>query len=105
MTLEAQLAKAFNLQGDNWLKHANPWSVWTRFSTLPFLVLSIWSRTWIGWYALIPISMLIIWLFLNPTLFKKPKSLDNWCSKTVLGEKIWSDRKKKSVPKSTILQS
>lgn len=99
MTFEKKIAKTFNLTGDNWLKHANPWSIWTRFATLPILILAIWSRVWLSWYSLIPISILVIWLLINPTLFKKPKSLDNWGSKSVLGEKIWSERKKKSVPK------
>jgi hypothetical protein len=99
MTLEKQIAKIFNLEGDNWIKHANPWSVWTRFATLPFLIFAIWSRVWIGWYSLIPIIILIIWLIINPTLFKKPKSLDNWGSKAVIGERYWSERKKNPVPK------
>jgi len=99
MTLEKQIAKSFNLHGDNWMKHANPWSIWTRFATLPFLILAIWSRVWIDWYSLIPIILLIIWLKMNPTQFKNPKNLDNWGSKSVLGEKYWSERKMKSVPK------
>lgn len=99
MTLEKKIAKAFNLQGENWLKHANPWSIWTRFATLPFLILAIWSRVWIGWYSLIPILILILWLVINPTLFKKPENLDNWGSKSVLGEKYWSERKQNPVPK------
>ena len=98
MSLEKQIAKVFNLEGDSWLKHANPWSVWTRFSTLPFLVLAVWSRIWINWYCLIPIGIIILWLILNPTLFKKPKSLNNWGSKAVLGEKYWSERKTNTVP-------
>ena len=98
MTLEKQIAKVFNLEGDNWMKHANPWSIWTRFATLPFLVLAIWSRTWIVWYSLVPIITLIIWLVINPTLFKKPTSFDNWGSKSVLGEKYWSNRKETPVP-------
>lgn len=113
MTLEEKIAKIFKLTGDNWLKHANPWSVWTRFATLPFLVLAIWSRAWIGWYSLIPISILIVWLALNPILFKKPKSFESWAAKSVLGEKYWSQRNKKAVPQHhhtpiiilTILQS
>ena len=99
MTLEKQIAKIFNLEGDNWMKHANPWSIWTRFATLPFLILAIWSRTWIGYYSLIPIIILILWLLINPTLFKKPKSIDNWGSKAVIGEKHWSERKNISVLK------
>lgn len=99
MTLEKKIASVFNLTGDNWMKHANPWSIWTRFATLPFLILAIWSRTWIGWYSLIPILLLIIWLLINPTLFKKPISFDNWGSKSVLGERFWSQRKTTPVPK------
>ncbi len=99
MNIEKQIAKVFNLQGENWMKHANPWSVWTRFATLPFIILAIWSRVWIGWYCLIPISILIIWIIINPTFFKKPKNIDKWGSKAVLGERYWSERKKVPVPK------
>ncbi len=99
MSLEKQIAQVFNLKGDHWLKHANPLSVWTRFATLPFLVLAIWSRVWISWYCLIPIATLIIWLMINPTLFKKPKKINTWASKSVLGERYWSERKKNKVPK------
>ena len=113
MTLEKEIAKTFNLQGDNWKKHANPWSIWTRFATLPFLIIAVWSRVWIGWYSIIPIGILVFWLIINPTLFKKPKNFDNWWSRSVLGEKYWSNRKKNPVPKHhktpililTILQS
>ena len=84
MTLEKQIAKIFNLEGDNWMKHANLWSVWTRFATLPFLIFSIWSRVSIGWCSLIQIIIIIIWLVINLTLFKKPKSIDNWGSKAVI---------------------
>lgn len=97
MSLEKQIAKVFKLQGDNWIRHANPWSVWTRFATLPFLILGIWSRVWIGWYSLIPITVLVFWLFINPSLFAKPKNLDNWGSKSVLGEKFWTERKQNPV--------
>ena len=113
MTLEKHLSKIFNLQGENWKKHANPWSVWTRFATLPFIVLAIWSRAWIGWYAVFPVMILIIWVVVNPTLFKVPKNFDSWGSKAVLGEQFWSERKEHPVPEHhripvlilTILQS
>lgn len=99
MAIEKKLAKVFGLEGGAWEKHANPWSIWTRFATLPFLILAIWSRVWIGAYCLIPIAILIIWIFLNPTLFNKPSSFDNWGSKSVFGERYWSERKKNTVPK------
>ncbi len=98
-TPEEKIAKIFGLEGEKWLKHANPWSVWTRFATLPFFILAIWSRVWIRWYSLIPIGVLIVWLIINPTLFKPPKNLDNWASKSVLGERLWTERKKRYIPK------
>ncbi len=99
MTLEKRIAKIFKLDGENWMKHTNPWSIWTRFATLPFIILAVWSRVWIGWYCLIPISILFIWIIINPTLFRVPKSIDNWGSKAVLGERYWSERKTTPVPK------
>jgi len=98
MTLEKEIGKLFNLKDNNWLKHANPWSVWTRFATLPFLILAIWSRIWLNWYCLIPISIIIIWLFINPTLFKKPKTFNSWASKAVIGEKYWANRNNNIIP-------
>ncbi|WP_066218238.1 DUF6653 family protein [Formosa haliotis] len=99
MSIEKQIAKSFNLDGDTWMKHANPWSIWTRFATLPFIILAIWSRVWIGWYCVIPILLLVVWLKINPTLFKKPKHFKSWGSKSVLGEKYWAERKSNPVPK------
>jgi len=44
MTLERKIAGLFKLTDENWMKHANPWSVWTRYSVLPLIVLAFWSR-------------------------------------------------------------
>lgn len=33
-TSDAKIAKVFGLNGDNWMRHANPVSVWTRFAVL-----------------------------------------------------------------------
>jgi len=88
-----------NMTDETWEKHANPLSVWTRMITLPFLVLAIWSRVWISWYAWIIVGILVIWLILNPKAFKKPKSTKNWASKAVLGERVWLNRRKIPIPK------
>ena len=48
---ENKVAKLFGLTGENWMRHANPWSVWTRFAVPPLLAISIWSRDWIGWWS------------------------------------------------------
>lgn len=99
LELDKALSKLFLPDNDSWLKHANPWSVWSRFATLPFIVLSIWSRVWIGWYCLIPISILIFWVWINPTLFSKPKHFNSWGAKAVLGERVFMNRKEVPIPK------
>jgi len=98
ITSDARLARLFGLQGDAWLRHANPISVWTRFAVLPLLAVSIWSRAWIGWWSLIPIALSLIFMVVNPMLFPKPRSTKNWASKGVLGERIWADRTKVELP-------
>ena len=50
VTGETKLAKAFGLGGENWMRHASPVSVWTRFAVLPLLAAAVWSRDWIGWW-------------------------------------------------------
>jgi hypothetical protein len=48
VTSESRFAQLFGLRGENWILHANPMSVWTRFTVLSLLAISIWSRDWIG---------------------------------------------------------
>jgi hypothetical protein len=99
MTLERKIANLFRLTDENWMKHANPWSIWTRYSVLPIIVLAFWSRVWIGWWFLIPAIVSLAWMFLNPIFFKEAKSTKNWASKSVLGERVWLNRDKIDVPK------
>jgi hypothetical protein len=98
MTLEKRISKLFKMSDDVWARHANPWSVWTRYSTLPLLALSVWSRAWIGWWSLVPIAAALIWVYINPRIFNKPKTTKSWTSKAVLGERVWLNRKNIPVP-------
>ena len=91
-TSERRVARVFGLEGDAWMRHANPRSVWTRFTCLSLLALAIWSRDWIGWYSLIPIVTAMVWMLVNPRFFGVPTSTRNWASKSVFGERIWVDR-------------
>ena len=93
-----KVAKLFGLEGDSWMKHANPASVWTRFSVVSVLALAIWSREWIGAWSLAAVAVAIAWMFVNPLLFKVPASTRNWASRAVLGERIWVDRDKLELP-------
>jgi hypothetical protein len=97
-TGEQRLAKLFGLRGETWMRHANPVSVWTRFAVLPLLAASIWSRDWIGWFALIPVALSLVFMMVNPLLFPKPASTRNWTSRSVFGERVWSERNKVPVP-------
>lgn len=90
--------KLMAMDDDAWARHANPWSGWSRLSCIPLLALAVWSRAWIGWWSLIPIGLAIAWTWLNPRLFGPPKSLDNWMSRGVLGERIFLARKERPIP-------
>ncbi len=81
-----------------WARHANPWSVYTRFTALPLLALSIWSRTWLDMWALIPIALTLFWIWINPRLFSAPKTTDNWASNGVMGEQLFLNRKQVPIP-------
>lgn len=97
--MDKWLLKLFLPDDESWLRHANPWSIWTRFATLPFIMLAIWSRVWIGWLCVIPVTLLVVWIIINPTLFKKPHSLQSWGSKAVLGERRYMQRRETPIPK------
>ncbi|MEM8790767.1 MAG: DUF6653 family protein [Pseudomonadota bacterium] len=81
-----------------WARHANPWSVYTRFSCLPLIVLAIWSRDWIGWWCLLPVALALVWTWLNPRLFSPPATMDGWAAHAVLGERVFLARAKQPIP-------
>ena len=56
-TPERRVAAVFGLTGDRWMRHANPISVWTRFSIVSLVAISVWSRDWIGWWCLVPLAV------------------------------------------------
>ena len=98
MTIERKLAAAFQLNDESWMKHANPISVYTRYTVLPVLVLAIWTRAWLGWWSLLPVTLAMLWLFFNPILFDKPASTKNWASRAVMGERIYLNRDRVALP-------
>lgn len=86
----AAVQRIFGMDDTAWRSHANPWSVYTRFAAIPPLVLAIWSRTWIGWWCLAPLAVVVLWLWLNAHVFPPVDHPTAWASKGIYGEKIWA---------------
>jgi hypothetical protein len=98
MTLERTIANLFRMDDETWLRHANPLSVILRNTALPLLIVAFWSRVWLGWWAVIPVALVVIWIWFNPRIFSAPQSLDHWTSRGVLGERVWLNRDAVPVP-------
>ena len=90
--------RGMKMDDATWARHSNPWSVWTRFSCLPLIVLAIWSRVWLGWWCLVPLALALGWTWLNPRAFPPPTSTDNWASKGTFGERVFLNRKTVPIP-------
>jgi hypothetical protein len=89
MTARRWLARAVDLLDENWQRHANPWSVWTRFAAIPALILAVWSRTWIGWWAVVPLAAVALWLWVNPRAFAPVEVPRSWAARGIFGERLW----------------
>ena len=81
-----------------WARHASPWSVYSRFTVLPLLVVAIWSRVWLGWGALLPVFLVAAWAWFNPGLFRPPATTDHWAAKGTFGERVFLNRKAVPIP-------
>src|SRR5207237_625012 len=77
------IADAFRMTDEVWQRHANPWSVYTRFAAIPPLLAAIWSRAWIGVWCLVPIALVAVWLWLNPRVFAPVSLPVAWASKGI----------------------
>ncbi|RBW57084.1 DUF6653 family protein [Ruegeria sp. A3M17] len=82
--------RLMGMKDEVWLRHANPWSVWTRVLTpLPLLALAIWSRAWIDYWAWLAVGVVLVWIWINPRAFSRPETFDSWSAQGVLGERVW----------------
>lgn len=98
MKRSADLATTLGMTEQTWRRHANPWSVWTRLATVPFIVLAAYSWTWIGWWALAPGGAVALWLWLNVRLFPPVENPVRWESRAIFGEQIWLERRSRDLP-------
>jgi len=69
-----------------WRRHTNPLSGWTRVVAFFLIPIPIWYQSW---YYLI---ILLVFFAINPLLFPEPKSKNNWMSKSILGEELWTKK-------------
>ena len=90
--------RLMGLNDSEWQRHASPWSVYTRFLSLPLLTAAIWSRAWLGWGALAPLALVIAFVWINPRLFPPPARTDNWAAKGTFGERVFLNRENISIP-------
>lgn len=80
------------------MRHADPWSVWTRFSVPSLIVLAVWSRVWVGGYSVALVALAVLWMMVNPVLFREPRSTPQLGAQVRVGERIWSERTAVDLP-------
>ena len=89
MSALARIAKLAGMTDEVWRRHANPWSVADALcgdsGNDPGGV----ERVWIGWWALVPVIAVSIWLWLNPRVFPAITEPHGWAAKGIFGEKLW----------------
>lgn len=99
MDIFAFAERLMTMDDDAWARHANPWSVYSRFSSLPLIALAIWSRDWLGWWFLLPLMLALAWTWINPRLFSPPERTDTWAARGTYGERVFLNRKVVPIPK------
>lgn len=82
-----------------WARHANPWSVYSRMSAMPLLTIAILSRVWLGWWVLVPLALVVLWIWWNPRAFSAPPDTESWAAQGVMGERVFLNRKTTPIPK------
>jgi hypothetical protein len=46
----------------------------------------------------VPIVALLVWIVINPLFFDRPASPRHWASRSVFGERLWTERDRASLP-------
>ena len=99
MDIFALAERLMHMDDAAWERHASPLSVWSRVAALPLLVLAIWSRVWLGAWCLVPVAVVLTFVFVNPRLFPAPARRDSWPARATYGERLFLARKERPVPR------
>ena len=86
-----------SMNDEVWSRHSNPWSVYTRFTTLPLISLAVYSREWLDGYSILLVAASLFWVWINPRLFNTPKTTNNWASMGTFGERIYLNRENEAI--------
>lgn len=86
------------LSEKTWARHSNAWSGWTRVLSMPVIATGLYL------HSFVILGVAIVWLVINPLVFPRPKNVDNWMSRGVLGEQeYFKDGKKLRYDVPTLL--
>jgi hypothetical protein len=98
MKFDQRINRIMGMDDDKWRRHANPWSVWTRLATVPAFALAVYARVWLGWWCLLPVGAIIVFLWLNTRIFAPAQINERWETRAILGERLWLDRRARPIP-------
>ncbi len=90
--------RMMQMDEDSWARHANPLSVLSRMTILPLFTLAILSRAWWGWGALVPVGLVVVWVWWNPRAFGKPRNKRSWAAHGTFGERLFLNRNTVRIP-------
>lgn len=82
------LVTSLGMVDEVWRRHANPWSVWTRFAAIPLFELAVWSRAWIGWWSLAGVVVVLVWLVGPNVRMFSPVEPVSWAARGIYGEQL-----------------
>jgi hypothetical protein len=68
-------------------RHCNPWSAWTRWASVPLVLVPVWRRSWRD------AALVGAWMAINPVVFGKPAHERAWATRAVLGEERWIEER------------
>ena len=51
-----------------------------------------------GWWCVVPIAAVMVWLWLNPRVFAPVETPTSWTSKGIYGEKLWLKERERVPP-------
>lgn len=74
-------------------RHCHPLSAWSRWATIPLVLVPLWTRNWRH------AALVGVWMAVNPVVFGMPAHTRAWSSRAMLGEEQWITER----PKDTAL--